>query len=48
VLLGCALTAIYLAGLVARVRRGVWRMGIDSLTVLVVSSLGFVILYHLI
>jgi cation:H+ antiporter len=48
VLLGTALTAIYLAGLVARAKRGLWRMGIDSLTVLVVATLGFVILYHLI
>jgi cation:H+ antiporter len=47
VLLGCALTAIYLAGLVARPRRGLWRMGIDSVTVLVVSIMGFVVLYHL-
>jgi cation:H+ antiporter len=47
VLLGTALTAIYLAGLVARPRRPLWRMGIDSLTVLVVSTVGFVILYHL-
>jgi cation:H+ antiporter len=48
VLLGCALTAIYLAGLAVRAKRGLWRMGIDSLTVLVVATLGFVILYHLI
>ena len=47
VLLGCALTAIYLAGLVAQPRRGLWRMGIDSVTVLVVSIMGFVVLYHL-
>jgi cation:H+ antiporter len=47
VLLGIALTAIYLAGLVARPRRPFWRMGIDSVTVLVASAIGFVILYHL-
>ena len=37
-LLGIAVTAIYLVGLVARPRQAVWRMGIDSLTVLVVST----------
>lgn len=47
VLLGSALTAIYLAGLVARPRRPLWRMGIDSLTVLVTAPVGLVILYHL-
>ena len=47
VLLGTALTAIYLASLVARPRRPLWRMGIDSAIVLVTSSVGLVILYHL-
>jgi cation:H+ antiporter len=47
VLLGTALTGIYLAGLVARPKRPLWRMGIDSVTVLVTSAVGFVILYHL-
>jgi cation:H+ antiporter len=47
VLLGTALTAIYLAGLVARPRRPLWRMGIDSVTVLVTSAVGFLVLYHL-
>jgi hypothetical protein len=47
VLLGTALTAIYLAGLVGRPRQPLWRMGVDSVTVLVVSAVGFVILYHL-
>ena len=47
VLLGIVLTAIYLAGLVARPRRPLWRMGIDSATVLAASAVGFVILYHL-
>jgi cation:H+ antiporter len=47
VLLGTALTAIYLAGLVARPRRPLWRMGIDSVTVLVVSAVGFAILCFL-
>jgi len=48
VLLGTALTGIYLACLVARPKRPLWRMGIDSVTVLVTSAVGFVILYHLI
>ena len=47
VLLGIVLTAIYLAGLVARPRRPLWRMAIDSATVLAASAVGFVILYHL-
>ena len=47
VLLGIAVTAVYLAGLVARPRQPLWRMGVDSVTVLVVSAAGFVILYHL-
>jgi hypothetical protein len=44
---GHRLTGIDLAGLVARPRRPLWRMGIDSVTVLVTSAVGFVILYHL-
>jgi len=47
VLLGTALTAIYLAGLVARPRRPFWRMGIDSVSVLVVAATGFVMLFQL-
>ena len=47
ILLGTGVTAIYLVGLVARPKRPVFRMGIDSLTVLAVSVVGFVILYEL-
>jgi cation:H+ antiporter len=47
VLLGCALTTVYLLGLVIRYRRPVLRMGVDSLTVLVAASLGFALLYGL-
>jgi cation:H+ antiporter len=47
VLLGTALTAIYLAGLVARPRRPFWRMGIVSVSVLVVAATGFVVLFQL-
>jgi hypothetical protein len=37
----------YLVGLAARSRRSVWRMDIDPVTVLVMSAMGLVILYHL-
>jgi cation:H+ antiporter len=47
VLLGTGLTTIYLAGLVARPERAFLRMGVDSVAVLVVSTLGFVILYQI-
>jgi cation:H+ antiporter len=47
VLLGIWLTTVYLAGLVARPRQAVWRMGFDSLIVLATSAVGFLILYRL-
>jgi cation:H+ antiporter len=47
VLLGCALTTVYLVGLVVRYRRPVLRMGVDSLTVLFTASVGFALLYGL-
>ena len=46
-LLGIGVTAVYLVGLIARPRQAVWRMGLDSLAVLVVSASGFLILYRL-
>lgn len=47
VLLGIALTAIYLAGLVVREKRSILRMGYDSHAVLIVALIGFGILYTL-
>jgi cation:H+ antiporter len=47
VLLGCALTAIYLVGLVIRYKRPVLRMGVDSLAVLLTATFGFVLLFGL-
>jgi cation:H+ antiporter len=47
VLLGCALTTVYLVGLVVRYRRPVLRMGVESLTVLFAASVGFALLYGL-
>jgi cation:H+ antiporter len=46
-MLGIALTAIYLIGIVLRPRRSVLRLGYESIAVLVVSAAGFVILYDL-
>ena len=45
VLLGAAMTAIYLAGIVVRDKRSVLRMGLDSHAVLIVALIGFGILY---
>lgn len=47
VLLGIVLTAVYLAGLVARSKRSILRMGLDSHTVLILAVLGFAALYFL-
>ncbi|MEG8026502.1 hypothetical protein QP162_22825 [Sphingomonas aurantiaca] len=38
--LGVLLTSVYAAGLIFRPKRQVWRMGIDSFTVLVLYALG--------
>lgn len=46
-LLACALTAIYLAGLLARPKRAYLRMGVDSIAVPVVTAAGLLILYQL-
>jgi cation:H+ antiporter len=46
-LLGIALTAVYLAGLVERRRKTVFRMGIDSVIVLLGYSGGMVVLFFL-
>lgn len=46
-LLGIALTAAYMVGLVLRSRRNVLRMGYDSIAVLVLSAAGVGILYTL-
>lgn len=47
VLLGLALTTVYLAGFVLRSRRSILRMGWDSHAVLAMAAFGFVILYVL-
>lgn len=44
-LLGIALTAVYLAGLVERPHRTFLRMGLDSLLVLVLAVAGMVLLF---
>lgn len=46
-LLGIAVTSLFMAGLAERRDRTVWRMGIDSIAVLVVYSVGLVLLYSL-
>lgn len=46
-LLGIVLTAIYLIGIILRPRRNLLRLGYDSVVVLLVSAIGFVILYGL-
>jgi cation:H+ antiporter len=46
-LLGVAVTTAYVAGLVERLNRTVWRMGVDSLAVLVLYVGGVVVLYSL-
>ena len=47
VLLGIALTTVYLAGFIVRSPRSVLRMGLDSHAVLVLAVLGFGVLYAL-
>jgi len=47
VLIGSAVTAVYLAGFVARSDRAILRMGYDSHAVLMLSILGFAGLYFL-
>ncbi len=46
-LLGIALTTVYLAGVVERRDRGILRMGVDSLAVLITYLSGLVLLYQL-
>lgn len=46
-LLGIAVTALFLAGLLERGTRKVWRMGIDSLLVLATYGVGIALLYRL-
>ncbi|MGD9890829.1 MAG: sodium:calcium antiporter [Geminicoccaceae bacterium] len=46
-LLGIALTAIYVAGLVVRSKRSILRMGIDSIILVIVAVSGFAALYSL-
>jgi cation:H+ antiporter len=46
-LLGIMVTALFMAGLAERRDRTFWRMGIDSIAVLVVYSTGLVLLYSL-
>ncbi len=47
VLLGAALTAIYLVGMLLRPKRPILRIGPDSAVVLAVAAGGLVMLYHL-
>ncbi|MCL4767620.1 MAG: sodium:calcium antiporter [Hyphomicrobiaceae bacterium] len=47
VLLGAALTTIYLVGMLVRAKRPILRMGPDSAIVLGVAAIGFVMLYRL-
>lgn len=47
VLLGIALTGIYLVGLIARSRRAVLRMGVDSIAVIAAAVIGFTLLFQL-
>lgn len=46
-LLGIALTAIYLAGIVVRPKHSILRMGLDSMLVLVIAVTGFLVLFQL-
>jgi cation:H+ antiporter len=47
VLLGCVVTAVYVASLLARPRKAVGRMGLDSLIVVGLGAGGLVLLYTL-
>lgn len=47
ILLGIVLTAVYLAGLIARRNYALFNMGIDSIIVLLVYAAGLVLLFHL-
>jgi cation:H+ antiporter len=46
-LLGMAMTTIYLAGFIERRNRAILRMGVDSLLVLCLYVGGLIILFHL-
>jgi cation:H+ antiporter len=47
ILLGIALTAVYLAGLIERRNYAIFRMGVDSLLVLVLYIAGLLVLFQL-
>jgi cation:H+ antiporter len=47
VLLGICVTTVSLSGLIARPKRHILRMGLDSLLIVAISSVGFLLLYKI-